>query len=329
MRVSELALGSMTFGDGKGWTASKEDSKKMFDVFVETGGNLIDTANFYNQGLAETYIGEFIEPIREQIVLSTKFGLSMRPGDINSNGNHRKNIFESVEKSLKRLNTDYIDILWVHMYDGITPVEEMMRALDDLVRMGKVHYLGISNAPAWFIAHANTLAEKNNWTSFVAMQLPYNLVQRDIEREYIDLAKTFHMSILAWSPLGGGILSGKYNDKNPKNARITPDGEWSFLLQERSLEIAEVVNRIAKSIDCSPAQVALNWIRQKKCIPILGVRTAEQIKENLDCLEFTLSEEDIQKLDEISTIELGYPHDFLNSPFIKKVAFDSTSKKLI
>ena len=215
LRVSELCLGGMTFGQDWGSMlpgASKEESKKMFEHFVEAGGNFIDTANVYQNGSSEKYIGEFIASEREKFVLATKYTISTNPDDPNASGSHRKSLVQSVNASLKRLNSPYIDLLWVHFWDSMTPVEELMRSLDDLVRSEKILYIGISDAPAWFISQANTLAELRGWSPFVSIQIMYSLIERTPERELLPMAKALDIGVTAWSPLGGGILSGKYNN---------------------------------------------------------------------------------------------------------------------
>lgn len=328
LRVSELSLGTMTFGEEWGWGASKEESRKIFDLFAEAGGNFIDTANRYTDGTSEKYVGEFIASERERFVLATKYSLFMRQGDVNSSGNHRKNMVQALEASLKRLNTDYIDLYWVHIWDFTTPVEEVMRALDDVVRAGKVLYVGISDTPAWIVSQANTLASLRGWTPFVGMQIEYNLAARDPERDLLPMAHALDIGVTAWAPMAGGLLAGKYN-KNAQNRssdtnRLENPG-MEGRLSARNLRIAEEVQSVAREIGCTPSQVALNWLRQQKkgvIIPIVGARKASQIQENLGCLEYTLTEQQLQRLDEISKIELGFPHDFWSS--VKDMVYGGT-----
>lgn len=330
LRVSELCLGGMTFGQDWGTMlagASKEESKKIFDCFVEADGNFIDTANVYQNGSSEKYIGEFIAPEREKFVLATKYTISTNPDDPNASGSHRKSLVQSVNASLKRLNTSYIDLLWVHFWDAMTPVEELMRALDDLVRSGKVLYVGISDAPAWFISQANTIAELRGWSPFVGIQIMYSLIERTPERELLPMAKALDIGVTVWSPLGGGVLSGKYNrqdEREPK--RFGPSNPMgAVFVNERNLSIASEVQTVAKEIGKTPSQVALNWIRQQRdrgvLMPIIGARTEAQIKDNLGCLDFELAAEHMKKLDEISKIQLGFPHDFIKSEFGKTMAY--------
>src|ERR1700729_4104753 len=219
LRVSEAALGTMTFGEDWGWGSPKEESRKVYDTFRESGGNFIDTANIYTNGTSESLLGEFMQGHRQSVVLATKYSNSFPGTDPNAAGNHRKNMVQAVEASLKRLKTDYVDLYWLHIWDQITPVEEVMRAFDDLVRQGKVLYIGVSDAPAWWIAQANTLAELRGWASFIGLQIEYSLIERTVERELIPMAKAFNLGMVAWSPLAGGLLSGKYHSGNEKDAR--------------------------------------------------------------------------------------------------------------
>ncbi len=321
LRVSEICLGTMTFGENWGWGAPKEESRKIFDIFVDAGGNFLDTANLYTDGTSEKYVGEFIAANREYFVLATKYTLMNRKGDPNAAGNHRKNLVQSVEGSLRRLQTDYIDLLWVHAWDYLTPVEEVMRALDDLVCAGKVLYLGISDTPAWIVSRANTLAEMRGWTPFVGLQIEYSLVERTPERELLPMARAFGMAVTPWAPLAAGVLTGKFLGKKlPEDTRVKAG---SPRLTERNLKIAEAVVKVAQEAGCTPAQVAINWLRQQEgvVIPIVGARKAAQIQDNLQALDFHLTEEHLARLDEVSRIELGFPHDFLKREFIREVVY--------
>ncbi|HSE84204.1 MAG TPA: aldo/keto reductase [Thermodesulfobacteriota bacterium] len=335
LRVSEICLGAMTFGEEWGWGASKEESRKMYEAFREAGGNFIDTANIYTEGTSERYVGEFIASERDQIVLATKYSNSMRRGDVNAGGNHRKSLVQALDASLKRLKTDYVDLYWVHVWDYMTPVEEVMRALDDMVRAGKVLYIAISDAPAWIISQANTIAELKGWTPFVALQVEYSLIERTPERDLVPMARAFDIAILPWSPLGSGVLTGKYSGKqrgDSEGRRLDAlknmlSEEWTAsILSERNLSIAEEVTKIADEIGRTPSQVALNWLRQKPgvVIPIIGARKVSHIKDNLGCLDFRLSDEHMKRLDEVSRIDLGFPHDFANSEEIRNITFGGT-----
>lgn len=328
LRVSELCLGTMTFGTEWGTGADKEESKKIFDAFVEKGGNFIDTANRYTEGTSEKWLGEFIASQRDYFVLATKYTLYDNRKDPNASGNHRKNMRRSVEESLKRLQTDYIDLLWLHMWDFTTSVEEVMRSLDDLVSAGKVHYIGISDTPAWVVSQANTLATLRGWEAFVGLQIEYSLIQRTPERDLIPMAKHFGLAITPWSPLGAGMLTGKYNDTIDKDGRLT---ENSRKINEKNRQIARKVTEIAQKLGHTPAQVALNWLRSQdeQIIPILGARKLSQIEDCLGCLHFELPNEMLQELNEISAIELGFPHDFLAYPTVQEVLFGDNAKKII
>src|SRR5919197_2103328 len=214
LRVSEICFGAMTFGEEWGWGTSKEESRKVFNEYIDAGSNFIDTANNYTGGTSEKYIGEFIaSDDRDRFVLATKYTSNTRRGDPNAGGNHRKNMVQSLEASLQRLNTDYIDLYWVHAWDPMTPIEEMMRALDDMIRAGKILYAGISDAPAWIVSQANTLANLRGWNEFIAIQIEYSLIERTSERELLPMANALDLGVTAWSPLGGGVLTGKYEKK--------------------------------------------------------------------------------------------------------------------
>lgn len=320
LRVSELCLGTLTFGEETGYGASKEESERVFRAFVEAGGNCLDTANKYNDGTSEKWTGQLIAAERDRFVLSTKFTLSMRAGDPNACGNHRKNIVQSVEASLRRLRTDYIDIYWLHQWDGTTPVDEVMRALDDMVRMGKVLYLGISDTPAWIVSRGNTLAELRGWTRFVGLQIEYSLIERTVERELIPMARALGLAIMPWGMLGGGVLTGKYH--RAPDPKVSPDARRVVVnvgtqrTSERAFSIAKEVQAVAAELGRTPAQVALNWVRQQpgQVIPLIGARTEQQVRDNLACLEFTLEPGHLERLDAVSRQPLGFPHEFLVRP---------------
>src|ERR687888_726785 len=328
LRVSELCLGGMTFGEDWGSMlpgASKQEARKIFDIFANKGGNFIDTANVYQKGTSEKYIGEFISSEREKFVLATKYTLTTNPDDPNASGNHRKNLVQSVDASLKRLNTNYIDLLWVHVWDPMTPIEEVMRALDDMVRSGKILYIGISDAPAWVVSYTDAIAKLRGWTPFVGIQIMYNLIERSAERDLLPMARALDIGVTAWSPLAGGVLSGKYSKSTQKNAneqkRYTANNPMSAsFVNERNISIATEVQVIAKETNRTPSQIALNWIRQQHTgkdavgviIPIIGARTEAQINDNLGCLDFELTQDQLKRLDEKSKIQLGFPHDFIS-----------------
>ncbi len=314
LRVSELCLGAMTLGEDWGWGANEATSRAMFDAFVEAGGNFIDTANIYTNGTSEKLLGEFVGTERDRFVIATKYTMMMNPHDPNSSGNQRKNLMRSLDASLKRLNTDYIDLYWVHMWDTVTPIEEMMRSLDDVVRAGKVMYIGISDAPAWIISRAQTLAELKNMTPFAAIQLEYSLVERTVERDLLPMAEDLNLSILDWSPLGGGVLTGKYlqADVGTDN-RLNKAEYFEQYKAEQSLQIAQAVVEVAQEVGCSPAQVALAWIRHQSSrhIPIIGARSLEHLQDNLGCLNVTLSDDHLTRLNTVSQIDPGFTLQFL------------------
>lgn len=315
LRVSELCLGTMTFGQEWGWGAPRAESRKIFDAFARAGGNFLDTADGYTDGSSERMLGEFIRTERSRFVVATKYGFNRRPGDPNAGGNHRKRLRESLEGSLKRLRTDHVDLLWVHAWDQLTPIEETLRALDDVVRAGKVLHLGVSNMPAWLIAQANTLALCRGWTPFAALQVEYSLVERTPERELLPMAREFGLAVTPWSPLGGGLLTGKYNQAAGRRGGGKPRLTvfWQDKRSPRNLEIAAAVQRAAAELGCSAAQVALAWLRAQPgtILPILGARTVAQLTDNLGCLEVTLPPKVRSALEAASRIEPGYPHDFL------------------
>jgi aryl-alcohol dehydrogenase-like predicted oxidoreductase len=310
LRVAEVALGTMTFGDNIPWGTPKEECRRIFDAYVEAGGNFIDTAINYTNGMSEQLIGEFVADQRDRFVIATKYTMHPPAGDPNIAGNHRKSLIRALESSLRRLDTDYIDLYWVHAWDGVTPVEELMRALDDLVRSGKVLYVGISNAPAWVVAQANTLAMLRGWTPFVGLQVSYSLIERTAERDLLPMARACGIGVTAWAPLGSGLLTGKYNRVDPVEARRL-DTSTAVTVDDRKLAIAATVRDVARGIERSPAQVALAWVRQRGTIPLLGARTLPQFEDNLASLDFTLDADQLARLESASEIEVGYPHDFL------------------
>ncbi|MCS7054019.1 MAG: aldo/keto reductase [Ignavibacterium sp.] len=328
LRVSELALGTMTFGEEWGWGSSKEESKEIFDLYANAGGNFIDTANRYTEGTSEKFVGEFISSDRDHFIVATKYTLFTRMNDPNFCGNHRKNMVRSLEESLKRLNTDYIDLYWLHAWDYTTPVDEILRGLDDLIRQGKILYIGISDTPAWIVSHANTLAELQGWTRFVGLQIKYSLLDRTAELDLLPMARYFNLAVTPWSVVGGGILTGKYSkDSRPQDGRSTVIP----IIKEKDLQIAEVVKQVADEIGCTPSQVALNWVRKQRgtIIPIIGARKIDQLKENLACLEFDLSDQHIEKLNNVSAIDYTFPHSFYNNPRMRELIYGGTESQIL
>ena len=325
LRVSEMCLGTMTFGEDWGWGTGKEDCNKIYDAFREAGGNFLDTANFYTNGTSETLLGEFIQGHRESVVLATKYSNAAPGKDANAAGNHRKSMMQAVEASLKRLKTDYIDLYWLHIWDGITPVDEVMRGFDDLVRQGKILYAGVSDAPAWWIAQANTLAELRGWARFAGLQVEYSLIERTVERELIPMAKALSLGVTAWSPLASGWLSGKYTAGGKAGGRLDEEQmrQLALKIDDRAKAIVLEVAAIAKEIGRSSAQVALSWLRHRATpvIPIIGARKIEQLKDNISSLEVRLSTDQLARLNEVSKIEMGFPHDFFDREMVRAVAF--------
>jgi aryl-alcohol dehydrogenase-like predicted oxidoreductase len=321
LRVSEVGLGTMTFGEAWGWGASREESRRIFDAFVDAGGNFVDTSINYTDGESEAYIGDCLADRRHRLVIATKYSLTTRKDDPNAGGNHRKNMVQSLETSLRRLKTDYIDLYYLHMWDGTTPIDEVMRALDDLVRAGKILYAGISDTPAWIVAQGNTFAELMGWTRFVALQLPYSLATRDAERDLLPMARALGLAVIAWDILDGGILTGKYTGSGTEPRRY---GETTISPRQRTLT-ATVVD-IAAELGCTPAQVAIAWVRGRpdRIIPLIGARTAAQLVENLAALTIDIPLEHRQRLDEISRPALGFPHDFLASDHVHGLIFGDT-----
>jgi len=326
LRVSELALGTITFGTEWGWGADKTESKKIFDVYANAGGNFIDTANRYTEGSSEKFVGEFIKSDRDHFVVATKYSLYDNPDDVNYSGNHRKNMMRSVRESLKRLDTDFIDVLWIHAWDFMTPPEEILRGLDDLVRSGDVHYIAISDTPAWIVAQCNTMAELRGWTAFTGLQVEYSLIERTPERDLIPMADAYGMAVAPWGTMAGGALTGKY--LKGEEGRVS---EESKRRNERSRMITQKVVDVAEKIGVTPAQVAVRWAMQKKflSIPIVGGRKESQIKDSLGCLKIEIPDEQMQVLDEVSSIDYGFPHEFLSLKETKNVIYGKKGGKIV
>jgi aryl-alcohol dehydrogenase-like predicted oxidoreductase len=333
LRVSEAALGAMTFGDDWGWGAAKDESRKVYDAFREAGGNFIDTANFYTNGTSESFLGEFMQGHRQSAVMATKYTNAAPGTDPNAAGNHRKSMVQAVEASLKRLKTDYIDLYWVHIWDQITPVEEVMRGLDDLVRAGKVLYVGISDAPAWWIAQANTLAHLRGWSPFIGLQIEYNLIERTVERELIPMAKALNIGVTAWSPLSRGVLTGKYHGQGSSEpGRMSSDMMKEYMPeQQRSDRVVAAVKTVSDEIGRSMAQVALAWLRYRPVpvIPIIGARKLSQLKDNLASFDLTLSADQLKTLDEASRIELGFPYDIYAKEMPRAICYGGLRDQIL
>jgi aryl-alcohol dehydrogenase-like predicted oxidoreductase len=333
LRVSPLALGTMTFGTEWGWGADENDAHRMFDHYVTAGGNFIDTANAYTGGTSERYVGAFAQGKRHRLVIATKYTGTTDPSDPNAGGNHRKSLMRSVEGSLQRLRTDYLDVLYLHAWDGTTPVDELARAFDDLVRSGKVLHVAMSNVPAWQIARLQTLAELRGTAALCALQIEYNLIERTGERDLIPMARALGLAVVPWSPLASGVLAGKYGarDLDVGSGVGEPSGTRKNVaaaqnsLHARGLRIAEAVKGVAQEIGASPAQVALAWVLAQPGVtsPIIGARTAAQLDDNLGALRLDLAPAHLAQLAAASAFELGFPHEMLARDMTRTVMFGS------
>ena len=323
LRVSELCLGTMTFGDDWGWGAHRDDSRRIFDAFVAAGGNFVDTANNYTNGTSEELVGEFASGARDRFVIATKYTLSIDPDDPNAGGNHRKSLVRSLEQSLRRLRTDYVDLLWLHMYDAFTPIEEAVCALDDQVRLGKVLYVGISDSPAWIAAQAHTLAGLRGWSPFVALQVPYSLSARAPERELFPMAASLGLAVTPWGVLEAGTLTGK-----PAEERRWPDDPVSAA----SKRVIATLHTIAETHEATPAQIAIAWLLQRPgpptLIPIVAARRPEQILENLASRNLRLAEDEFADLEEAGRPELGFPRSFLESQGVRELIYGATYERI-
>jgi aryl-alcohol dehydrogenase-like predicted oxidoreductase len=326
LKVSELCLGTMGFGTEAGWGADKETSFAILDAYAEAGGNFLDTANVYKLGTGEKIIGEYLtNHDRDQFVVATKYTLKDNTTNANASGNNRKNMMRSVEQSLKRLQTDFLDVLYLHIWDNITPIDEVLRGLDDLIRQGKVNYAAISDTPAWVVAKGNTLAELMGWSQFIALQIEYSLIQRTPERELIPMARHFGMTVTPWAPLGGGALTGKY--LRGESGRVKPESNRRDKDSER---ITREVMAVADELGVLPAHVALAWTTHQgfSCIPVVGATKVDQLKENLKAVDFTLGFEHLERLQQVSKISLGFPGDFFNEENVKLNSFGGFYNKV-
>lgn len=318
LRVSPFCLGAMTFGEEWGWGSTVRTSEAVLARFIERGGNFIDTANGYTLGHSERIIGDAVahdRSRRDRLVIATKFFTNLYPGDPNGGGASRKSLTAACEESLRRLRTDYIDLYWMHLWDRFTPIEETMRALDDLVRAGKIRYVGFSDTPAWKVAQAQTVALWRGWTPLIALQIEYSLVERTVEGELIPMAQELGLGVTPWSPLRGGVLSGKYTRENA--GRVTADrGERvTAYLNDRTYAILDELLRIARELGASPAAVALAWVQSRPGVAstIIGARGSEQLEQNLAALDVSLAPEHIEALNRVSEPTLNFPATFLRS----------------
>lgn len=338
LRVAEVCLGTMTFGEEWGWGSSQGEAREVYEAYRAEGGNFLDTANVYTNGSSEKLVGEFVKGHRGEVVVATKYtNASLDPNnpprDPNAGGNGRKNMVQAVETSLRRLGTDYIDLYWMHIWDqGLTPVEEVMRGFEDLVRSGKVLYVGVSDAPAWWVSQANMLAELRGWAKFVGLQIEYSLMERTVERELIPMSKALGLTVTAWGPLAGGVLSGKYKRGEGKEGRFGSEmmSQW-MPEQVRTERVVTALEKVAGETGRSLAQVALAWLRYREVpvIPIIGARRLSQLRDNLGSLSLELSSEQVAALDEASAIELGFPHDFYSKPMVQHLVHAGLRERLL
>jgi aryl-alcohol dehydrogenase-like predicted oxidoreductase len=312
LRVSEISLGCGMFGTTWGHGAPPLEARRMFEGYVEAGGNFFDTADTYQRGESERLLGEFVAGSRDDLVIATKF--THGSGDaltVSTTGNSRKNMVRSVEQSLRRLKTDYIDLYWVRAPDGVTPIEEIMRGFDDLVRAGKILYAGLSNFAAWRVSSSATLAEIRGWAPLVGVQVEYSLVERSVDRDILPMTDAHGLGVAGWSPLAGGLLTGKY--RRGETGRVNT---WKTLFHledsERTTRTLDALVGVAKELDATEGQVALAWVSAKGVVPIIGPRTRAQLVDNLAAANVRLSADQVKRLDEVSAIPLGYPHDFFD-----------------
>ena len=332
LRVSDFCLGTMTFGEEWGFGADRAESRRIFDAYVEAGGNFLDTANSYTGGTSERLVGEFVAGERDRFVIATKYTHAERPGDPNAGGNHRKSLRQAVHASLRRLQTDHVDLLWVHAWDGTTAVDEVMRALDDLVHHGDVLAIGLSDTPAWVASQAGLLAHLRGWTPLAAVQFEYSLLARDAERDLLPMAHALGLGMLAWAPLGAGLLSGKYLDAavgdGPARLRDVPF--YAGLRDARTDGIARRVRELATTLDCTPAQLALAWVRAQHpaLVPIVGARSAAQLRDSLGAADLALPDDVRHQLDDATRQPLGFPHDFLRAPLVQQMIHGGTETRL-
>ncbi|MFJ9390811.1 aldo/keto reductase [Nocardioides sp. NPDC101246] len=326
LRVSDLALGTMTFGATTGWGVEEATARSLYGLYREAGGNYLDTANQYAGGASERIVGELVAGHREEVVIASKYtNAAPRNGDPNAGGNQRKNMMQSVEASLRRIGTDYLDLYVVHAWDMLTPVEEVMRGLDDLVGSGKVLHVGVSNTPAWVVAKSNTLADLRGWTRYVGLQIEYSLLGRSAEAEYIPMAADQGLSVLAWSPLKNGLLTGKHAGGAAAGTRLAAEVwnssamAWTDPHGSSAGPVVETVVTMAAELGVTPSQLALAWLRHREVhvVPIVGATSLTQLRDNLGCLRLALTADQVARLDEVSAVPLGYPHHYLASPMAR------------
>ncbi|GAB4536263.1 MAG: aldo/keto reductase [Haliangiales bacterium] len=329
LRVSEICLGTMSFGQDWGFGADEPTSHNVLSAYRDAGGNFLDTADKYHNGQTEEYVGRWLKGARDRMVVATKYSLSMDHADPNASGNHRKHMMQAVEASLRRLGTDYIDLLWVHVYDDATPYQETMRALDDLVRQGKIHYIGVSDTPAWLVSASNVLAELRGWSQYVGLQIEYSLLARTPERDLLPMANHFDLSVAAWGPLAGGVLTGKYTRGGDNDSLRAASNEGRGRLSERNREIARAVDKAADELGVTSSQVAVAWVLAQgyRMIPIVGARKVAQIEDTLAAADVELSQETLAELDQLTRIDLGFPHDFIASSGVQDMVKGELARK--
>ena len=316
LRVSPFCLGAMTFGQDWGWGSSVSDSEVILAHYIEKGGNFIDTANIYTKGHSEAIIGDYVRQRglrRDQLVIATKFISNLFPPDPNAGGAGRKSIIAACEGSLRRLQTDYIDLYWMHLWDQFTPIEETMRALDDLVTSGKVRYIGFSDTPAWKVAQAQVMAVFRGWAPLIALQIEYSLVERTVEGEMMPMAQELGLGVTPWSPLRGGVLTGKYTRENMGQIEPGRGDRVKRYLTESTFEIIDELSQIADAYETSPAAIALAWVQGRAGVDstIIGARTIQQLESNLSALAVELEADEVEALDEVSKPTLSFPIPFL------------------
>ncbi len=322
LRVSEAALGTGTFGTAWGWGCTPAQASDLFRMYVDAGGNFFDCADGYQNGEAETILGDLIAYDRDEFIVSTKYTTAVGARSIAKTGNSRKAMMASIEGSLRRLQTDFVDIFWVHMPDLLTSTDEIMRGFEDVVSQGKARYIGMSDFPAWRVSRAITAAELRGTEPVSAIQIEYSLAERTADREFLPMAQAYGLATMIWSPLGGGTLSGKYRSKDAKGRQTEGGGPVRAIPESRQDEILDALDVVAADHGVTPAQIAIAWVCAKEpvgtsFIPVLGARTPEQLRDNLAALEIELDEKQLALLDKASAVELGFPHELMAQDLMK------------
>jgi aryl-alcohol dehydrogenase-like predicted oxidoreductase len=334
LRVSEAALGTGTFGTAWGWGCTPDQASDLFRIFVDAGGNFFDCADGYQNGEAETILGNLIAYDRDEFIVSTKYTTAVGARSIAKTGNSRKAMMASIEGSLRRLKTDFVDIFWAHMPDLLTPTDEILRGFQDLVSQGKTRYVGLSDFPAWRVSRAITMAELRGTEPVSGIQIELSLAERSAEREYIPMAQAYGLATMIWSPLGGGTLSGKYRSKDVKGRQTEGGGPVRSIPEARQSKILDALDKVAGEVAATPAQVAIAWVCAKEpvgtsFIPVLGARTPEQLRDNLAALELKLDERQLALLDQASSIEPGFPHELMSRDQMKDLHTGGYWEKIV